>query len=88
MAKQMLKSLENVDSDFKTHHLALIDLLEEEEDLEREQQVLDEHDEIVTALFARINSHLFSNCQCGTRTPQGGVQTFGSSEEKPHLCWY
>ena len=55
MAQQMLKSLENVDSDFKTHHLALIDLLEEEDDLEREQQVLDEHNEIVAALFARIN---------------------------------
>ena len=42
MVQQMLKILENIDSDFKTHHLALIDLLDEEENLEREQRFLDQ----------------------------------------------
>ena len=56
----MQRSLENIDSDFKTHHLALIDLLEEEDDLEREQQVLDEHDETVAALLARISDFISS----------------------------
>lgn len=65
MAQQTLKSLENVDSDFKTHHLALIDLLEEEDDLEGEQHVLDEHDETVATLFTRI-SHVISSCTAST----------------------
>ena len=56
----MSARLESIDSDFHTRHLALIDLLEEEEDLETEQLVLDQHDETVADLFLRI-SHLISS---------------------------
>ena len=48
--RQLLKKLESVDSEFKRLHLALIDLLNTDEDLEKEQKVLDEHDEIVDEL--------------------------------------
>ena len=43
LAQQMLKNVEMLNSDFKTHYLALIDLLEEEEALQKEQEILDEH---------------------------------------------
>lgn len=59
LTREMLKKLESLSSDlssdFKTHHFALIDLLEEEEALEKEQEVLDEHDKPVTTLVIRIN---------------------------------
>ncbi len=54
MAQQMLKNIEILNSDFKTQHLALIDLLDNEGSLEGEQEALDEHDELVTMLVVRI----------------------------------
>ena len=44
LAQKLLKKLESLDSDLKTHHSAIIDLVEKEDDLEREQDVLDLHD--------------------------------------------
>ena len=55
LARQILNSLENLDSDFKTHYLALIDAFEDEETLEREQQVLGEHDDLLAALLVQVN---------------------------------
>ena len=54
-SKQLLKSLETADSEFKQCHLALIDLLETEDDLTKEQAVLDEHAEIVDDLLTRVD---------------------------------
>ena len=59
-ARQLLKKLESVDSEFKGLHLALIDLLDTEEDLAKEQKVLDTHDEIVDELYARVNRLILS----------------------------
>ena len=63
--QQMIKNLEGLNSDFKKYHLALVDLLEDKNALEEEQHVLDEHDETVDLLLARINQLLSSN---GTRS--------------------
>ena len=41
---QQLKKLENLDSEFKTHHYNLIDDVDDSH-LEAEQTILDEHDE-------------------------------------------
>lgn len=41
LGQQMLKKLEDLDGDFRTHHLSLIDLVEDEETLETEQVTLD-----------------------------------------------
>lgn len=56
----MLKSLESNDSDFKTHHLALIDLLGDYKILEREQETLDDHDDLVTPLLVCVDQLIFS----------------------------
>ena len=50
----MLKKLESLDSDLKTHHSAIVDLVEKEDDLEREQDVLDQHDDEVLDLSTRL----------------------------------
>ena len=36
-AQQFQKNLEGLDADFKIYHFKVVDLIEEEEDLEREQ---------------------------------------------------
>ena len=43
-AKQMLAKLESLDNDFRTQHFALIDLLEEQSVLDKEQEELDNSD--------------------------------------------
>ena len=53
-AKQMQEGLTGLDGEFKGYHLAVVALLEEDEDLDREQAVLDDHNDRVTGLFDRI----------------------------------
>ena len=50
-AKLRLKQL---DSEFKTHHYDLVDVINGEEALEREQAIFDEHDDHVALLSLRI----------------------------------
>ena len=59
-AQQMKKSLENVDAAFKTHHFSLIELIEADADLEKEQEVLDAHDELVDDLLIRTDRLILS----------------------------
>ena len=47
-AQQMLKELESANSDFRTHHLAIIDLVDDEGTLITEQNALDTHDDAVS----------------------------------------
>ena len=46
--------LKALDAEFRTHHLSIIDLTEEEEALTEEQQALDDHDNQVSELNIRI----------------------------------
>ena len=55
-AQQLSKRLENLDSDYKTRHFAVIDVLEEEEQLEVEQGTLDRHDDEVSDLSLRLQA--------------------------------
>ena len=54
LADRMAKKLVELDADFRAQHHALIDLIEEEEALEREHKTLDAHDNLVTELSVRI----------------------------------
>ena len=60
-ANQMVKSLQGHDADFKNHHLALIDLLDNDEELEKEQRTLDDHEETVSNLLVRLNGIISAN---------------------------
>ena len=46
-ASQLLAKLESLDGEFKAIHFEIIDLIDESEDLEKEQTVLDKHDDDV-----------------------------------------
>ena len=60
LARGMARKLETLDSDFRTQHHALIDLVNDEDALIAEQGTLDNHDDFVAELSARI--HLISAC--------------------------
>ena len=51
--QRLLKRLDTLDSEFKTHHFAVVDLVEEET-LGEEQAVLDDHDDKVLLLTERL----------------------------------
>ena len=53
-ARQMLAKLKEYDVDFRKNHLALIDLIDEDDALTSEQGALDEHDDLVATLTVRI----------------------------------
>ena len=59
--RRILQKLSELDSDFKTQHFALIDLIEKDEDLEREQEILDRHDEEIAQLVITVE-RLLSAC--------------------------
>ena len=56
-AKRFQERLTNLDAEFRMYHLAVVDLLEEEGDLAKEQADLDDHDDRVTDLLRRL-THL------------------------------
>ena len=54
LARQMSQRLETLDSDFKLHHYALIDLIDDAETMLKEQDILDGHDDKMAILSTRI----------------------------------
>ena len=54
LAQRMAMKLETLDPEFKGHHLALVDLIEDEEVMRKKQDTLDEHDDDVTTLTLAI----------------------------------
>ena len=55
LAQKLLKRLESLDSDFKTQHLAVVDSLQEGSDFDREQDILNQHDDEVLDLSGAID---------------------------------
>ena len=64
-ARQLLKKLETMDAEFKKLHLSVIDLLSSDADLLKEQDVLDEHEEVIDELSTHTNQ-LILNCMTST----------------------
>ena len=60
-AQRMSQKVKELDSEFKTYHYGLIDLVDDDETLRKEQTVLDEHDDAISLLATRIE-HLISAC--------------------------
>ena len=53
-AERFHQQLTNLDGEFRTYRLAMVDLLEEDYDMENEQAALDDHDNRVTDLFDHV----------------------------------
>ena len=54
LVRQMSQKLESLDSDFKLHHYALINLINDIESMLKEQDILDGHDDEMVTLSTRI----------------------------------
>ena len=54
LAQRFSQKLSDLDSEFRTHHHALIDLIDDEETLAKEQETLDAHDDLVAELSVRV----------------------------------
>lgn len=67
-AQRMRKKLDALDVEFRSHHHNVVDLTDGEESLTREQDILDEHDDLVANLSVRINQ-LISACTSFDTTP-------------------
>ena len=55
-AQQLSKRLENLDSDYKTRHFAILDVIEDEGQLTTGQETLDQHDDDIADLSLRIQT--------------------------------
>ena len=64
----MLKKLEALESDFKIHHLSLIDLIDDDETIEKEDDVMGQMDEDILHLVVRLQQ-MIATCSSpsGTR---------------------
>ena len=66
LARQMSQKLESLDSDFKLHHYALIDLIDDTESMLKEQDILDGHDDEMATLSTRIK-RLIAVCDSSSK---------------------
>ena len=69
-AKHLLSKLNEADSDFKTLHYQVLDVIDERDDeaLQKEQDILDEHDDIVSTLVLRIQN-IITHAPLTTHSP-------------------
>ena len=84
LAQGMTRKLEALDLEFRTHHHALVDLIDEEETLLTEQQTLDEHDDVIAELSARIQQ-LANACTPSSNPPLRKIASRGLSHLKKAL---
>ena len=52
--QRLYTKLDTLDAEFKTHHFALIDLIDDDETMGKEQEALDQHDDDVAALAVSL----------------------------------
>ena len=68
-AQRMQQKLDALDAEFHGHHHNVVDLTDSEDSLTREQDVLDEHDDLVAGLSVRIKQ-LLDACTLSDATPR------------------
>ena len=63
VARRMKEKLESLDSEFRDHHYAVIDVVNESDEaaLRKEQDILDEHDDEMSALILCLQK-LITTC--------------------------
>ena len=81
LAQGMTRKLEALDLEFRTHHHALVDLIDEEERLLTEQQTLDEHDDVIAELIQQ----LANACTPSSNPPLRKIASRGLSHLKKAL---
>ena len=67
-AQQLSKRLENLDADFKMRHFAILDVLDDDDQLATEHDTLDNHDDEVADLSLRLQALLASTATTPLRS--------------------
>ena len=67
IAQRMLQKLDTLEAEFKTHHYALIDLIDGDDDLREEQELLDRHDDEMSTLVVRTQQ-LITACNSSSHS--------------------
>ena len=68
-AQRMQQKLDALDAEFRSHHHNVVDLTDNEDFLTREQDTLDEHDDLVAELSVRIKQ-IITTCTPSDATPR------------------
>ena len=66
IAQSLVGRLKDLNTDFKTHDLAIVDLIDDEEELSMEQDALDHHDDKIVEIEAHLQ-RLISNLASASR---------------------
>ena len=66
MIQRLLKKLEALNSEFKSYHFTIVELIEDDEMLAKQQEVLDSHDDKVLFL-TKILQHLVAETESTIR---------------------
>ena len=78
LAQRMSQKLSDLDSEFRTHHYALVDFIDDEEALAKEQETLDVHDDLVAERVRQVivasspssnDSYCFSKAKSSSEVP-------------------
>ena len=81
-AQQLTSKLESLDSEFRVHHLQLIDLIDDDPTLEKEQDTLDKLDDDVTSLSVRLSQLIVRGRAAQSATPTSGDGKASASSRK------
>ena len=76
LVRQAKTELSLLDSDFNTHHLALVHALENADELLKEQNALNEHDDHIVSLLTHLECLL--NCICPKLSTMSGTPISGT----------
>ena len=68
LAQRMSQKLADLDSEFRTHHHALIDLIDDEESLAKEQDALDSHDDLIAELTVRVKQVIVTSSPSSSKS--------------------
>jgi len=94
-AQHLLQKLNSLEAEFRSYHLAVVDLVEEDA-LEGEQAILDEHDDRVSCLVVRVQQLVSTVTQAavapsvttsGVRLPKISVPTFDGNVVNWRSFW-
>ena len=81
-AQQLTSKLETLDSDFRVHHLQLVDLIDDAPTLEKEQDTLDKLDDDVSSLSVRLRQLIVRGRASKSATPTSGDGKASASSRK------
>ena len=81
-ARRLSALLPVLSDDFKTHHYAIVDLLDDDTDLDREQESLDKHEDEVAQLAVRLERFVIACSSTDTNLLKIATKRLGHLEKR------